>query len=120
MAFWKRLFGKKEGVPPAEESAPPAESAPPEEQIPLWWESIQGMSGGKRVHIGHQARYLPARHQVVIEYWGEKAPKPERIPIPAQLVTKAEIVAYLQERTYVPSGTLERIRREEAAAEEKE
>ncbi len=80
--------------------------------IELWFESVQGMANGERVHLGQKAVFYPAQGCAVIENWGPRGVTKEEIPIPAEMTTKTKVILYLNDLHCVPWNVIQKTRRE--------
>ena len=90
-----------------------------EETLQLWCQSVQGMAEGKRVHVGSEALYDPARSQVKIRFWGPKKNGTEYYEIPPEMTGKAEILIYLDGiHASVPRDRLRWALKEKGVSEE--
>ena len=78
-----------------------------DKMVCLWSKSVQGLSGGKRVHIGEQACFYPLEHKVVIERWGPNGTKSQIVYIPESIESPNTVILYLQGRVNgIPQNVL--------------
>ena len=82
--------------------------------IGLWFESIQGMSVGRRVHLGHAASWIPEERCALVEQWGPGGREEKRIPLPEELQSQGAVILYLYSHgVHVPDEALRRARQEQ-------
>ncbi len=70
--------------------------------VSLWFESVQGMANGVRVHVGQKAVFYPDQHRVEIEIWTPEGNEKKTIPIPEKYTEKPAVIRYLDKITDVP------------------
>ncbi|MBR5094935.1 MAG: hypothetical protein IK095_07560 [Oscillospiraceae bacterium] len=77
--------------------------------ILLWSQSVQGMAGGKRMHLGETASWYPQEQRVRIRSWGPRGESTEEISLPASAKTELSVLQHLKSRGIsVPFDTLRR------------
>ena len=85
--------------------------------VGLWFESIQGMSEGRRVHLGHSASWIPEERCALVEQWGPGGRDEKRIPLPEELQSQGAVILYLYSHgVHVPDEALRRARQEQGPA----
>ena len=90
-----------------------------QKSVLLWSQSVQGMSGGKRVHLGEAATWYPQEQVVRIRSWGPAGESTKEIALPASARSELSVLLQLRSRGVdVPSDTLRRAKENAAPSSE--